>query len=202
MADALKVMLFTGARSANVKEMRWQDINLDRGVWVVPAGMTKTRREYNIALTSQVIEILRRRHAGPAGLGEYVFPGKAGKPYLGALRKSWRAILDAAGLDGLTIHDLRRTQASVQADLGVNLAHIGAALCHTDIASTMVYTHASGIEQLRGNAERANRAMTGTTAGAEQTGLTFEEWQEIAATLGAGPLADKVRALADIRRVA
>jgi len=206
VADAIKMMLFTGARSANVRTMRWAEISLDRRVWTVPPTKTKSGREYTIPLTSQAVEIIKRRYATAAGEGEYVFPGKGGAPHLGALRNSWHSILDLAGLEGLTMHDLRRTQGSVQADLGVNQALIGEALCHADIASTAVYTHSGSMDQVRNNMERANRAMTATVAGAsaddENLALTVDEWEEIIAALGPSPLAAKVRELSDLQRVA
>lgn len=203
VVDAIKMMLFTGARSTNVRTMRWSEISLDRRVWTIPATKTKSGREYTIPLTSQAVEIIQKRYQTDAGKGDYVFPGKGDAPHLGELRNSWRSILDLAGLDGLTMHDLRRTQGSVQADLGINLALIGEALCHSDISSTAVYTHAGTVEQLRGNMERANAAMTAAAAPVDAgLALTVDEWETIASALGDTPLAAKVRALADVQRVA
>jgi integrase len=201
VAEALQVMLFTGARSANVKAMAWSEINMDLRLWAIPASKTKTGKAYHLPLTSQVVEILRARHAGPAGLGDYVFPGESPAPHLGEIKNSFRAICDMAGLDGLTVHDLRRTQGSVQADLGVNQALIGKALCHADIRSTAVYTQSSGVEQLRANFERANTAMAGAAA-PESLALTMGDWEEIIDALGDSPLAVKVRTITDIGRVA
>lgn len=219
VADALRMTLFTGARSANVKTMRWRDISLTRRVWTVPRSWrcehcsqakgydiyhgTKTDEVYEIPLTSQAVEILKRRHAGPAGETDFVFPGRGDAAHLGELKHIWRTICDRAGLDGLTIHDLRRTQGSIQAQQGVNSFLISAALCHADPNVTAIYTHASGLDQVRENMERANRAMI-NTATDEAVELTQVEWDEIVdALVAAGsPLADKVRAVADAMRLA
>lgn len=219
VADALRMTLFTGARSANVKTMRWRDISLARRVWTVPRNWrceycsqlkgydiyhgTKTDEVYEIPLTSQAVEILKRRHAGPAGETDFVFPGRGDAAHLGELKHVWRTICDEAGLDGLTIHDLRRTQGSIQAQQGVNSFLIGAALCHSDPNVTAIYTHASGLDQVRDNMERANRAMI-NTATDEAVELTLAEWEEIVDALAAAgsPLTEKVRAVADAMRLA
>ena len=201
VCDALKVMLFTGARSSNVKSMEWTEINLDTGVWEIPATKTKTGREYMVPLTSQVVDIIRRRHAGRAGECRYVFPGWGKSEHLGELRRSFQAIRTLAGIENLTIHDLRRTQGSVQASIGINQAMIGESLCHADIKSTAIYTRSSGMDQLRSNMERANRAMLGVAPGAEVS-LTVEDWREIVEVLGSRPLAAKVQGMLDLSRVA
>lgn len=219
VADALRMTLFTGARSANVKTMRWRDISLARRVWTVPRNWkcdycsqlkgsdiyhgTKTDEVYEIPLASQAVEILKRRHAGPAGETDFVFPGRGDAAHLGELKHVWRTICDEAGLDGLTIHDLRRTQGSIQAQQGVNTFLVGAALCHSDPNVTAIYTHASGLDETRGNMERANRAML-NTATDEAVELTLAEWEEIVDALAAAgsPLTEKVRAVADAMRLA
>jgi len=229
VADAIRMELFTGARGHNVRTMRWKDISLTRALWTVPKSWrceycssiphvrkgvqvleetyhgTKTDEVYEIPLTSQALEIINRRHAGPAGLGEFVFPGRGDAPHLGSLKKVWATVIERAGLDGLTMHDLRRTQGSKQAQLGVNPILIGHSLCHANPGSdiTAIYTHADGLDEIRENMERANRAMLNVDTG-EAVELTLAEWEEIAGTLEAvaSPLASKIRTVVDAMRTA
>lgn len=57
--DLFLVLLLTGARKNNVLTMRWRDINLDGGVWIIP--MTKNGEPQTLPLSPQVVELLRHR---------------------------------------------------------------------------------------------------------------------------------------------
>jgi integrase len=57
------------------------------------------------------------------------------------LNRPWRAIVKRAGLNGLRIHDLRHTHASVGAGLGLGLPIIGKLLGHTQASTTARYAH-------------------------------------------------------------
>ncbi len=57
--DLFLLLLFTGARKNNVLTMRWRDINLDGGVWVIP--QTKNGDPQTLPLSPQVVDILRHR---------------------------------------------------------------------------------------------------------------------------------------------
>ena len=71
----------------------------------------------------------------------HVFPGKKdGKPRDG-LDRPWSVIRKAAGLDGLRIHDLRHSFASIGAGASLGLPIIGKLLGHTQAATTARYAH-------------------------------------------------------------
>jgi len=55
-------------------------------------------------------------------------------------RKPWLAICEAAQIDDVRIHDLRRTLGSYQAIAGTSEVIIGATLGHRDSKSTRVYS--------------------------------------------------------------
>jgi integrase len=57
------------------------------------------------------------------------------------LNRPWRAIVKRAGPNGLRIHDLRHTHASVGAGLGLGLPIIGKLLGHTQPSTTARYAH-------------------------------------------------------------
>jgi integrase len=72
---------------------------------------------------------------------EYGFPGdRPGKPIL-SLRKSWERVCKVAKIDGLRLHDLRHSYASVGAADGLSLPVIGALLGHSQPATTARYAH-------------------------------------------------------------
>ena len=80
-ARALEITLLTALRTGEVIEARWAEIDLDRGIWVVPTERLKDRRTrsepHRVPLSSDVIDMLKELPR----LGEFVFPGqRVGKP--------------------------------------------------------------------------------------------------------------------------
>jgi integrase len=131
--------LFTGSRRGNVASMAWAEIDLTNGVWHIPSTKTKNKRPASIALCAPALAILKTRCDQRNG-SPWVFPAFRGKSHLADPRKSWNRILAASKLENLRMHDLRRTQGSWQAAMGVSLAIIGKSLGHADLKSTQVYS--------------------------------------------------------------
>lgn len=153
--DFFRVLLFTGARRGNVAAMRWDEIDIEAGLWRIPDTKSKNKRSMVVVLPPQVVEILKRRRSGS---GQFVFPGTGEARHYQWPREAWRAILANAGLENLRIHDLRRTLASWQVQLGANIAIIGESLGHRSLQSTAVYARTQ-IEQVRASVNAAVAAM-------------------------------------------
>lgn len=140
MRDFFMMCLFTGARRANVQQMKWADINFSSKTWLIPGEKTKTGDPYLVALTEEDLKILKRRVM--ASKSEFVFPGKDGVGHLIEPKRAWARILKRAGISDLKLHDLRRSMASWMANTGANASLIQGALNHKDIKTTMlVYAH-------------------------------------------------------------
>jgi integrase len=78
-ASALEFAILTAARSGEVLGARFEEFDLDRAVWTVPAARMKAGREHRVPLAKRALEIVKSLHAIRAG--DYVFPGqKVGKP--------------------------------------------------------------------------------------------------------------------------
>ena len=158
--------LFTGSRRGNIASMEWPEIDLANAVWHIPAAKTKNKRPTSIALCAPALAILTTRHQQRNG-SPFVFPAFKGHGHLSDPRKAWNRILagmrrcptcneiigrkpevcptckatlpPAEPMD-LHMHDLRRTQGSWQAAMGISLAIIGKSLGHADLKSTQVYS--------------------------------------------------------------
>ncbi len=61
LKDFFTMLLLTGARRANVEAMKWADLDLASGTWSVGAAEAKGGEEMKLALTSEAVELLRRR---------------------------------------------------------------------------------------------------------------------------------------------
>lgn len=133
--DFVKIALLTGARKGNVQAMRWEQVKLDRGTWLIP--LTKAGESQTVHLPAAAVEILRERQEDSDS--EWVFPGKGATGHLVDPTRIWKEILERAGLPGLRIHDLRRTLGSWQAATGASLPIIGKSLGHKNQATTAIY---------------------------------------------------------------
>ena len=57
--DLFLLLLLTGARKSNVLGMRWQDLNLDSAIWIIP--QTKIGEPQTLPLSPQAVDVLRQR---------------------------------------------------------------------------------------------------------------------------------------------
>lgn len=135
LRDFFWMCLMTGARRGNILRMRWEEINLDTGTWVIPD--TKNGDSQTIPLIVEAIELLKRRRS--ESQSEWVFPNKEGNAPYKSPRSAWNRIRKRANLPDLRVHDLRRTVGSYMAIQGVSTTIIGKALGHRSQASTAVY---------------------------------------------------------------
>jgi integrase len=76
-ARALEFTVLTAARTGEVRGAQWDELDLDRAIWIVPATRTKAGAEHRVPLSARAVEILR---ALPRE-GALVFPGTEGKPF-------------------------------------------------------------------------------------------------------------------------
>jgi len=137
-ADALRLIQLTGSRKGEVLAATWEQFDLERGVWTKPAHTTKQKRIHHVPLSPPALDLLRRMKRGATS--EYLFPGRRGA-HLMDLKKLWRRVTLAAGLEGVHIHDLRHTFASHLVSGGVPLAVVGKLLGHTQARTTQRYAH-------------------------------------------------------------
>jgi integrase len=72
-ARALEFLILTAARSKEVLEAKWTEINFADKSWTVPAARMKAKRDHRLPLSPAAVELLRKL---PRDGGEYVFIGK------------------------------------------------------------------------------------------------------------------------------
>ena len=71
--DMLVVMLLTAQRRGEVCTMRWQEVDLVTGWWLIPAESSKNADPHRVPLTPMVLEILDRRAERENPDDRYVF---------------------------------------------------------------------------------------------------------------------------------
>lgn len=130
----LLLVLLTGARKSEARQMRWQDIDETARLWRKPR--TKNGRPHLIPLPTQALETIQRLPRQ----GPWVFAGMTGGPWCAAtVDKFWAVARRRWGLDDISIHDLRRSCGSFLASHGENLPTIQNVLGHNSLAPTSIY---------------------------------------------------------------
>jgi integrase len=137
-AAALRLLIFTGARLREILGLRWEWVDLERGLLLLPDSKTgKKAIVLNAPAMKLLIDLPR--------LGSFVIAGKAAGTEHEAprsdLNRPWRAVARRAGFVGVRLHDLRHTHASFGAAAGLGLPIIGKLLGHAHAATTARYAH-------------------------------------------------------------
>ena len=177
-ADAIRLLLFSGARLQEVLKAEWREFDLERGLWVKPSSHTKTKRLHRVELDGPALELLTDMHARRTH-ARFLFPGAPSKgrgagttsetkPRVG-LKRPWTAVVKLAGLEDVRLHDLRRTLASWMLSDGASLATVGKALGHTQVATTNRYAHLASSVQ-RSALGSAGRRMVAARTGGKRGG--------------------------------
>lgn len=133
---AIRLLILTGARLREVLHARWEHVDFERGIIFLPDSKTGKKPIFLNAAALVVLADLPRLDGSP-----HVFPGKKDGTPRNGLDRPWSAIRKAAGLDGLRIHDLRHSFASIGAGGGLGLPIIGKLLGHSQAATTQRYAH-------------------------------------------------------------
>lgn len=102
-ARALEFLILTAARSGEVRGATWDEIDLDRRLWTIPANRIKAGKEHRVPLSDEALTLLK---ALPHVHGcNYVFPAPRG----GALSDmSLSAVMKRMGADAVP-HGFRST---------------------------------------------------------------------------------------------
>src|SRR5215831_4709442 len=111
IADAIRLLLLTGARRNEVLTMRWEDLNLAKGTWSKPPSYTKQGRPHTVPLSAPACVLLADRMARRKADGKYVFPGNGSRQHLVNVWHAFRRLCKSAAVEGLRIHDLRHSYA-------------------------------------------------------------------------------------------
>jgi len=137
-AAALRLLIFTGARLREILHLKWEHVDLERGLLLLPDSKTGKK---TIVLNAPAMAIL----SNLGRVGQYVIAGEsagteAEKPRAD-LKRPWAVVVRHAQLDGLRLHDLRHNFAAFGAGGGMGLPIIGKLLGHSQPQTTARYAH-------------------------------------------------------------
>ena len=150
------IALSTGARYSEVMNLRWTDIDLERGI--ARLEHTKNRDRRALPLTHHALEVVQHLHDHEKRADtDLLFPREDGLAPI-EIRKHWNRALKEAGIEDFRFHDLRHTAASYLAMNGATLAEIAAVLGHRTLQMVQRYAHLSD-QHTASVVERMNRSI-------------------------------------------
>jgi integrase len=159
---AIRLLMLTGARLRELLHAKWEHVDLERGMIFLPDSKTGRKPIYLSAAAAAILSALPRIDGNP-----YVIPGeKTGQPRAD-LKRPWDAICEVAGLDGVRLHDLRHSFASVGAGASLGLPIIGKLLGHSQPSTTQRYAHLDA-DPMRRAVETIGSTIAAAMAGKRQ----------------------------------
>lgn len=166
---AIRLLALTGARKSEVLSLCWEResggagyVDLDRVCLHLLDSKTGEKRIPLGAPALQLLSNFPRIEGNP-----FVFPGNSGGHFVG-LQKVWNQIRHRAGLEGVRLHDLRHSYASMAVASGDSLYLVGKALGHQQASTTQRYAHVKD-DPLRDVADRTSKKIAGAMASGKGT---------------------------------
>lgn len=140
MAIALQLSALLLQRRGEIAGMRRAELDLENRTWLIGAERMKGAKSHLVPLTDEAVKLIKEAlqlaDAGREKPAVCVFPGRGSdtKPMRpDSVTHALAAVAKATGVEGVTVHDLRRTGASIMASerLGIVPFIVSRVLGHT-----------------------------------------------------------------------
>jgi integrase len=142
---ALAFTVFTAARSGEVLNATWDEIDLKTATWTVPASRMKMGKPHAVPLSDAAVAILSSFERGKS---TYVFPGARPRRPLSVMAMTMT--MRRLGARDWTPHGMRSAASSWMADNGVEFELAEACLAHAvGNAVVQAYQRSSMLERRR-----------------------------------------------------
>ena len=127
----IEFQLHTMTRPSEAATARWEEIDLEKKLWTIPADKMKMKREHVIPLTEQTLFLLERLKP-ISGHREYIFPAN-NSPFKHTNTETANMALKRMGFKGrLVSHGIRALASTTLNEQGFDGDIIEAALAHVE----------------------------------------------------------------------
>jgi integrase len=123
-SDIVRLLLLTGQRRNEIGRLSWAEIDLAKGMILLPPERVKNGREHSVPLSSQALTIFERQPRRNSS--DFLF----GERGFNDWDRAKQRLDQCLGIAPWRLHDLRRTAATQMAELGVQPHIIEAVLNH------------------------------------------------------------------------
>ena len=130
VCNILMFLLSTGARLNEALQATWKEVDLEKGLWTIPAPKSKSKRARTVPLNDSAMFVLAE--AGKLTKFEAIFANpQTGKPFT-TITRVWYRLRKAAGISKMRIHSYRHQFASLLVSSGRSLFDVQVLLGHSD----------------------------------------------------------------------
>ena len=140
----MEYTILTAARSGEARLATWSEVDLQAGVWTLPAQRMKSGREHRVPLSTRALAVLTEARQLDDGSG-LLFPSPTGKPLANTTTSK---LLNGSGIDA-TMHGFRTSFRSWCAENDESRELAEAALAHVVVGVEGAYMRSDLFERRR-----------------------------------------------------
>jgi integrase len=177
VCNILMYLLSTGARLSEALTATWGQVDLERGLWTIPASTAKSKKSRTVPLNESAIWVLAE--AAKMERCEAIFANPAtGKPFT-TITRVWYRLRKAAGIEKMRIHSTRHQFADLVISSGRSLYDVQVLLGHSDPRVSQRYAKLS-MHTLKEAANTASLIVPKLKADAPKPGGVVVPFQKVA----------------------
>lgn len=146
---AIQLLMLTFVRTSELRAARWEEIDLDKAEWRIPAERMKMRKEHIVPLSKQVIEVLQQLKALNGDQG-YVFLNRTNPHKCMSENTILYALYRMGYHSRATGHGFRATASTILNEQGYRPDVIERQLAHSERNKVRAsYNHAEYLPERR-----------------------------------------------------
>ncbi|MDX1195820.1 DUF4102 domain-containing protein [Sinorhizobium medicae] len=180
-----RTLLEVGQRNGEVSKMRWSHLDLERKVWTIPGGTSKSEHDHIVYLSDAMVGMLKLLRAGQSsGHGDFVFSSSNGQRPIANLSKRKTDFQERFGrefsrvapgtiLRHWTWHDVRRTVRTQLEPIVGRREVAEAAIGHGKEGVERVYNLYAYAKEIRAAFNAWSEKLRKMGAGT----ITLEDWE-------------------------
>jgi integrase len=145
---AIQLQWLTLARPGEIVKARWDEFDLDEGIWTIPASRMKMREPHTVPLPKQAIELLRLLRS-VTGVSEYIVPNRAHPKRHASEAILIKAFESMGYADKLSPHGVRVTGRTILGEQGHPRDLLERQLAHREKKVVRAYDQGDRLEPRR-----------------------------------------------------
>lgn len=149
---AVQLLLLTGQRRGEMSLAQWSHLDLDAGIWFIPAENTKNKHAHRLPLSADAVALFRQLRKATSDSCPWVFAHRHAGRWRRYNPTTWSNLpptYNYFGCEPWTLHDLRRTASTRIREAGTP-AHIAEKILnHVPPVLVRTYDRADYTEPMR-----------------------------------------------------
>lgn len=137
----LMFLLSTGARLSEALTATWSQVDLEKGLWTIPASTAKSKKSRTVPLNESALWVLSE--AAKMEKFDAIFANPETEKPFTTITRVWYRLRKAAGIEKMRIHSCRHQFADLVISSGRSLYDVQVLLGHSDPRVSQRYARLS-----------------------------------------------------------